>query len=143
MAKLLKFSIVRRTIPLQLESEDGEVLDYVLQELDGTGRDEFIRFISSRTKMSADGKKISSDMSGMQSRLVSMHLHFAELEHVIDEATSETVAVVRSIGERIPEEQVKRLPSSLQSELFDLCQELSGLGVQKKDEEDEDAEKNF
>jgi hypothetical protein len=108
MAK--RFSLSRKTETIELEQENGTIRTVIVTELDGTSRDRFMTNMAGRMRVGPDGKPQGlKNFDGFQSQLLAMSL--------VDADT----------GKLIPEVEIRSWPGSLQTELFLIAQEISGL----------------
>lgn len=111
-----RFSLKRREIPIELELPNGDVISALLVEMSGYERDDYLNFMSKRIKVV--GGKVDSieNMDGIQAELVHRCL--------VDAVT----------GKRIDKSEIQRWRAVVVEELFNLAQDLNGLGA--KAEED-------
>lgn len=117
----LRVSLRRKEVPVVLEDDEGGVeKKWTLRELDGTERNKYLNKMTSRVKISRDGKAVGiKSFDGFQADLLKVSL--------FDE-NDEPISV----------EEIEGLPSSTQQTLFEKAQELSGLDtdageLEKKD----------
>lgn len=117
----LRVSLRRKEVPVVLEDDEGGVeKKWALRELDGTERNKYLNKMTSRVKISRDGKAVGiKSFDGFQADLLKVSL--------FDE-NDEPISV----------EEIEGLPSSTQQTLFEKAQELSGLDtdageLEKKD----------
>lgn len=107
--KELKFSLKLKEIPVQITAVDGSPKSFVLRELNGRGRDEYLNEMGGRMKFNAEGKTEGlSDYRNLMSGLLSQCLYDEE-NKLVDEKT------------------LQEYPASVLSDLFDAAQELSAL----------------
>lgn len=103
-----RYKLVRKTQPVEIEFEDGQVRSYVLKELDGIQRDQYIANTQKRMKI-RDGKFVGwKDFEGLQAELISRSLFDEE-------------------GKVVPKQMIQKWPSGTISGLFTDAQKLSGL----------------
>lgn len=107
-----KYSSVRKTEEIELESPTGKAEPYFLMEMMGTDKEVWSSHIGK--VFSGDGPY---DYAGTQAKLIAMHLHDKNKN-------------------KLTEQQViELLPSSVMQEMFEDCKKLSGLTKEEKDDE--------
>lgn len=112
-----KFTLKLKSVPFILETQEGE-MECTVTELVGEDRDNFLTKMATKYKIGADGKPGAiKDFTGFQSDLLCK-------------------CVYDNTRTLFPIAAIKRWPASLQSELFEIAQKLSGFGDQKKVEEE-------
>lgn len=127
--KVIRRKLKRETIPVFLEDEQGQVRGYVLQELDGSGRDAYMNDTAGRMRIGPDGRPQGiKNFNGLQASLIHRSLFEAELEEQGDEI------IIKSIGKQVDIKVISSWPSGTQQELFDAAQQLSGLGKNAQQE---------
>lgn len=118
MAKKFKLRL-KQIDGIEIEDVDGTVIPCVLRELAGHQRDTYIGKSLDRVKLGSDGKPTTiRNMAGFQIDLIAMSLY-----KVVDEQPFSPASI-------------NQWPASVQSELFKMAQELSGLTNEAKTEED-------
>jgi hypothetical protein len=111
-----RFSLRKRSIPIELEDEGGQVHVYTLKEPDGTGRDQILDKMNERAKVSKDGSPAGiKSFKGLHADLISKVLY-----DVDDKPVSANV--------------IQGWPASLQEKLFKMAQDLAGLGGKAEEE---------
>jgi len=105
---IMRFELKLAETPVTLVSVDGEEKDYILRELSGEKRDDFLNNVGKRTIPGVDNKL--NDFKDHQAVLINKCLF-----------TAEGVAV------SIPE--IRAFPANVQKELFLACREISGLDM--------------
>lgn len=116
----IRLSLKRKTQPIILENPDtGEDEKYLLRELTGKLRDDYINMINAR--MGANDKL--RDTRGIQAALIAMSLFKVD-------AAGEEHPVTRP--------DVEKFPSTTQNELHRLSQKLSALGKTAEADEKND-----
>ena len=114
MAETVKLSLKRKMVPVELEGEDDIVSSYQLRDMDGSVFAEFVDGMRDRLVIE-DGKVTGvSKFSGLQEALISRCMHDTN-------------------GVLVSEEVIKKWPSGVQKQLFELCMELIGLSVKEDD----------
>lgn len=108
----MEFSLERESIPVVLKGKDGIDRKYILQEMDGKQRDQYMSFIANKTSGEA---RVVKDYSNVYSRL----LKFC----IVDEET----------GKEVDEKEIQSWPTKVQERLYIMAQVLCGL--------DEDSQK--
>ncbi len=116
-----KTDVAVMELPLECERMEirllgvgGKTKEYVLVELDGNGRDEYLNEMNKRMKTIGKETKISN-YKGLQSMLVSMCMrHKADMEPVLLD-------------------ECQALPGKTLTKLFETCQSLNGLDDKAKD----------
>lgn len=112
--KVLEFDLARKEIPCKLGG-----VEWVLREMDGTMRDQYLNAISSRVRM-VDGKANGvKDFGGLQALLLTRSLYRKDDNQPATQA------------------EIQAWPSSVVGALFDRAKELSGLGDEEGEEEGE------
>jgi hypothetical protein len=118
--EVLKFNLDLDSIPVELESpETGKVQKYVLKEMTGNARDQYISFIGKRMKTDEDGKQIVSSFEGLQANL----LHSCLFK--VDDNGKESTVPIGSI---------QKWPSRVVESLFKAAKDLSALDDEAEEE---------
>lgn len=112
----LEFSLDLQSEPVTL-TKDGEKESYVLKEMTGQQRDQYLTSLSKRVSTGKDGKATVSNFEGLQAELLTRCLF------------------VVSTNEPAAREVIQSFPASVQSKLFEAAQSLNGL------DKEEDVEK--
>lgn len=106
---------------LQLQEEEfsvklanGVLIEYVLSELTGAGRDKYLASINARMKKDANGNTVIQKFEGMQALLLCLAIRH------------------KSTDALVTEQEVQVWPARMVVDLFNKARKLSGL--------DEDAE---
>lgn len=113
-----KFSTKRKSQIIPIEGEDGVERNYMLVELNGTGRDAYLNTLNKRIRI--EGKEQTThirEFTGMCSDLLSMCLLGPD-------------------SRPVPAAEINDWPASMQMELFKMAQEMSGLDKEDKDKEE-------
>lgn len=112
---MLKFKLTRKTLPVELEDENGVTTKYTLRQMDGAQRDEFLNDQARRMEVvgtNPDGTQQTkiSDFTGLHAKLLSLCL--------TEDATGKppTLATIQS------------WPADVQQELYKEAKKLNGLG---------------
>jgi hypothetical protein len=121
--KVKRFSLKRKEIPIEIEDESGAVMTYTLKELNGTNRDLYLTRMSKKMKMNDSKPAGISDFDGLQASLISLSLFDNQ---------------GRSVGVPV----IQNFPASVQTELFNLAQELSGLDQKAEEEAKNDSQES-
>ena len=116
---VLEFDLDLEEVPVKLKGKDGSVKEYVLVELDGSKRDEYLTAMGKRMKTVATGKFDDKgkpvtiteikDYKGLQAQLICMCLK--------NKATGEVISF----------DDCQALPTKTQNALFKACQDINGL----------------
>ena len=97
----------------------GGVL-HTVKEMTGTKRDKWMKDMSDRMKTDATGKAVGvKNFDGLHASLIALCLFDAD-------------------DKPVPEKSIKEWPASAQTAVFEVCQEINGLGG----DENEEAVKN-
>lgn len=113
----LKFSVVRKEVPVELQTAEGAVRNCVLLEMSGKGRDEYLNLMNKRMKFDAAGQPVRlSSFEGIQAALLARCLMDVDAD------------------EFLKEEEIQTFPASVINRLFEAAQELNGLDIQAKEE---------
>ena len=108
--EVLRFSLALAEVQVELEHPStGEVQQYVLKEMDGTARDQYLSFVG--TRMASSGDSTLSNFDGIQANL----LH---------------ACIFRIDGDkeiRVPVGTIQKFPSRVLAALFDKAKEISGM----------------
>ena len=116
-AEVMKLTAIVKTIPVELEQEGGAVKSYTLRELTGDQRDVYLDSMKDRFKLSASGEVSAvTNFKGLHNSLLKLCL--------IDDET----------GKVVSEEELKKLPSTTTTALFDAATKLSALDKDAKKE---------
>ena len=79
----VEFELSLEQFPLFLKDPDGKRNGYVIQELDGEERDRYLNTLRGRFDHGPDGRVAGlKSFDGLQTNLVSLSLHYADLEEV-------------------------------------------------------------
>lgn len=114
----MKFSLVRKKTPFELETADGTVLVYSVQEMTGGQRDAYFTHVGNKTKTGPDGTVTGmKDFEGLYSTLLSK-------------------TVYDPSDKLVPEHVIQSWPATAQEALFKESQALNNLD--KKDDEKKD-----
>ena len=115
----LNFDLVLQELPVTLRDAQGQAVKYVLRELTGKGRDQYLNNLTGRLVTDAKGNSRMKDFTGLQTNLVGRCLYRAG-----DDSP-------------VPEKELHDFPARVLTKLFDTAKEISGL-----DDEAEDAAGN-
>lgn len=111
MDEVLELSTKRKELHLTIDSSD-----YLLREMDGPSRDDFLAKAANRTKFDSDGNPIGmKDVKGSTADLISRHLFDVS-------------------GKQVPVEVIQPWSSTVLEVLSRKCVEISGLGKHAKAE---------
>ena len=115
--EVMTFSLALAEVDVQLENpETGKVDTYILREMDGTSRDQYLSFVGGR--MSGDEAGKISNFEGIQANL----LHACIFKVVGDKET------------RVPIGTIQKFPSRIVTALFDKAKEISGMDDEAEEE---------
>lgn len=114
MAK--KLSLKRKQVEIEVEVADGSTKTFILKELTGSERDQFLNVMASKMRVGTDGKPTGvKDFTGLHANLIGLSLW-------VDE-------------QRVEPGVIQTWPASTQAELFAMAQELSGLTIKEGEQE--------
>jgi len=105
---LIQLPLCREEIDVKLQGIDGQTKEYVLIELDGTARDEYLTDMSKRMK-TVNGQTEIKDYKGLQAQLICMCMR--------NKANNEQVEI----------NDCQTFPGKTITKLFEACQKLNGL----------------
>jgi hypothetical protein len=106
----MKFKLVLREEPVELEDADGVTHHYILRELSGKQREEFQTVLQGKLTLGADGKPVGvKDAKGIFAALLTRAMVHAD--------TRKTVSA----------DEVGSWPGSVCEQLYKRAQELSAL----------------
>lgn len=106
---------------IEIEDNDGTVQNFIVREIQGAKRDEYIDFLNEKKKFDKDGNPtVTGNNKGIAAKLISIHLWYE------DGRPFQNVPLIDT------------WPSTTQVELVHLCNEISGLDkeAQKKSKND-------
>lgn len=106
----MKLTSVRKKCKVDVEMEDGSTEQYILREMTGVMRDNWLNAMAKKSKTNAEGKTVGvRDFSGLQASLIAYCLYsLPDLKPVkID--------------------KIQSFPSSAQSALFTRCERMNAL----------------
>jgi hypothetical protein len=105
-----EFSLKRNEIEITLEGENSEINKYLIREMTGAQRDQYLKVAVSKASFGADGKVSSvRDPTGLQPALISLCM--------IDVATKKYVDA----------KFVNEMRTTVQNDIFEMCSKLNGL----------------
>jgi hypothetical protein len=105
----LCLSLKRAQTEVDIEDEAGKTTTYLLKEMTGTQRDQYVSNMMKRTKFDGEGKILQmGDITGMQASLISMCLYDPQ-------------------GQLVPPTFINAMPATSQNLLFEACSRLNGL----------------
>ena len=108
-SNVLELPLDRDTKEVKLKGSGNKVKEYVLTELDGTARDDYLAEMGNRMK-TVDGQTEIRNYKGLQATLIVMCM------------------TDKCSGEAISLDEVQALPGKTLTALFKACQDLNGLG---------------
>ena len=115
--EIMRLPAFLKSVPIELEQKDGTVKSYTLKELTGEDRDIYLDSMKDRFKYSPDGNVSAvTNFKGLHNSLLKMGL--------VDDET----------GKLVTEEELKKLPSTTTTALFDEATKLSALDKDAKKE---------
>jgi hypothetical protein len=119
-ANKIRYSLARKEEEVEFEDEHGNVVVYTLREMTGIKRDKWLNANSTRMKYDREGNPVGMKVfDNFQAALIAQCLYDAR-------------------GAMVPESTISNWPSSLQSELFQKCQQMNALTVQSREEAKKD-----
>ena len=101
--QVFSFELKLKEVPVELSGEK-----YIIRELTGKQRDKYLDTVAKRVSYVNGQQAGMTSLSGLQSSLLSMCL-------------------IDSEGNNVPENVIAEYPGSVQSKLFKVAQDLSGL----------------
>lgn len=105
-----RISLVRQEIAVELEADNGETKKYILREMDGRTRDEYVNSLIKKMNVDSSGKATGfKTVDGVQSGLIARCLFDPATEKFVDEKT------------------IQAFPQRVLTQLHEWAQELSGL----------------
>jgi hypothetical protein len=110
-----RFTLKRKEIPLELEGADGTLETFIMRELAGIQRDAWLNKMKKKGEISTGGAIKVTDFTNLQADLLCMCIYDSS-DKLVDLKT------------------IQQWPASLQTELFDLAQDLSGLKARAAEE---------
>lgn len=116
-----KFSLRIKSIDIPIEGEDGEISTYVLKELTGQQRVQYLNRFKKKTRdgIGPGSQPKIETFTGMITDLLDLCLYGPD-------------------GILLKAEVIDKWPASMQQEIFDMAVELSGLSEKAKEEEKKD-----
>ena len=111
--EVLRFSLELVEIPVELENpETGNVDEYVLREMNGTGRDKYLGYLGDKMDVNSQGDVKMKDYDGLQANLLSRCMFKIEDD-----------------GERSPVsiETIQSFPARVTTALFEKAKLISGM----------------
>ena len=110
-----RFTLKRKEIPLELENPDGSLDNFIMRELVGIQRDAWLNKMKKKGEISTGGAIKVTDFTNLQADLLCM-------------------CIYDSNDKLVELKTLQNWPASLQSELWDMAQELSGLKAKATEE---------
>jgi hypothetical protein len=115
--EVLVIRLQRKQKNVTIEDENGVVRPYVVREMMGNIRDQWLNTMAERMKLDKSGTPVGvKEFKGLQTSLICRCLYDQN-------------------GKLIPETTIANWPASAQKALFEMCQKLSGLDDSAKDKE--------
>ena len=108
-SNIIELPLDRETKQVKLKGSGNKVKEYVLTELDGTARDEYLGEMGKRMK-TVNGATEIKNYKGLQASLIAMCM------------------TDKGSGEPVTLDEVQALPGKTLTKLFKICQDLNGLG---------------
>lgn len=117
----MKISIVRKSVPVELEVAVDQVVQISVKEMTGAQRDSYFNKANTKTKIDPTNNQVVGlrDYDGLYSTLLSYCLYDKD-------------------DKIIPESKIQEWPDSAQRALWEVAKDLNGLDKDKQD----DLEKN-
>ncbi len=107
--EVMRFSLRREKVPVELENEAGGIVRYQLVEMDGKSRDAYMNRVREFVLVNTEGKVVGfKTFEGMQSSLLVFCLK--------DQS-----------GECVSEETIQSFPTRVLTSLFEKAQMMNGL----------------
>lgn len=115
---VLRFNLSLDELDVELEDpETGDVVQYVLREMNGLARDKYLGFIGAKMNTSKDGDIKMTDYDGLQANLLSRCLF----------------KLVDGKREPVPFKLIQEFPARVQTALFNKAKEISGMDDDAED----------
>lgn len=114
----MKISVIRKSLPIEIELADGNVVMFSVKEMTGAQRDDYFNRMSGKTKIDPNTNEVVGvkDYSGLYSTLLSLTLYDPD-------------------DKLVPEAKIQEWPDSAQRAVWEVAKDLNGLSK-------EGAEKN-
>lgn len=105
-----KFSLILKEETISIEGKDGIIQEYILRELDGDMRDNYVNLMIGKSKTDSKGKTVGvSDVRGLESALLTRMLFKKE------------------DNSAVPQAQIQKWPSGMRTRLYERALRLCGL----------------
>jgi len=106
----MKISIVRKSVPVELEVKEGECVQISVKEMTGAQRDAYFNKANTKTKVDPTNNQVVGlkDYDGLYSTLLGFCLYDKD-------------------EKLIPESRIQEWPDSAQRALWDIAKDLNGL----------------
>lgn len=102
-------SILRKSQPVDLEVEVGNVVRYYVKEMSGAQRDEYLNKTAQKSRLDDKGDVVGlKDYKGLYSNLLSFCLYDAD-------------------GKLVGESKIQEWPDAAQKALYEMANELNGM----------------
>ena len=110
----MKISIIRKSVPVELEVKEGEYVQIAVKEMTGAQRDAYFNKANTKTKVDPANNKVVGlkDYEGLFSTLLAYCLYDKD-------------------DKSIPESKIQEWPDSAQRALWDIAKDLNGLDQEK------------
>lgn len=105
----LEFKEEQEDFPVTITKKDGTVKKYVIRELKGAGRNQYLTNVTKRFKTDEHGNTFIQDYNGLEASLLTKCMY--------DAATNKPVTI----------EEVDNIPATFLSTIFDKAKVLTGL----------------
>lgn len=103
------YKLKSASVPIELENEDGSVLQLAMKEMDAASRDKYLDELSTRMRFDAEGRPAGiKKFEGMQSDLLALCLFNPE-------------------GKAVVKSEIQKWPASVVSDLFKKAQAMNHL----------------
>jgi hypothetical protein len=110
-AEIPLFVTKRKERDIHIQDDSGQVKEYVIRELTGPERDQWLDLAAGKAKFGPDGKPTGvKDSGGIAADLVHRCLY------------------KKGTNDRVPKELIAQFPSSMELALFEMASEISGIG---------------
>jgi hypothetical protein len=116
MSEIISLKLERRSIPVEIELDNGQVLKMKIVEMTSLVRDQYLDLLSARATLGPDGKPTKVKVAGMIPDLL-------------------TRCLVKEDNSPVDAKMVNAWPATVADKLFDAAQELNALS--RKDKEPE------
>lgn len=109
-SRVEKFSLILKEEVIEIEGKDGVAREYILRELDGDARDNYVNLMIAKSKTDKSGRTVGvSDVRGLESALLTRMLFNKE------------------DNSAVPQAQIQKWPAGTRTRLYERALRLCGL----------------